>query len=100
MLGVVFTRTRLPDDEVIHQYNPFTTGYPAASGPPTPGDLGCPAVGRRLDRHRAVHARGDRPGERDARAHRGHHRHCEPRAAAYGQTEAQARSRTAACAGC
>ena len=31
-------------------------------------------MGRRLDRHRAVRARGERPGERDARAHRGHHR--------------------------
>ena len=44
MLGVVVTWTGLPDDEVINQYNPFTTGYPAASGLPGPGDPGCPAV--------------------------------------------------------
>ena len=44
VLGVVVTWTGLPDDEVINQYNPFTTGYPAASGLPTPGDPGCPAV--------------------------------------------------------
>ncbi|MGO9779306.1 MAG: hypothetical protein ACLPQY_05960 [Streptosporangiaceae bacterium] len=44
VLGVVVTWTGLPDDEVINQYNPFTTGYPAASGLPAPGDPGCPAV--------------------------------------------------------
>jgi hypothetical protein len=44
VLGVVVTWTGLPDDEVINQYNPFLTGYPAASGLPTPGDPGCPAV--------------------------------------------------------
>ena len=44
VLGVVVTWTGLPDDEVINQYNPFLTGYPAASGLPAPGDPGCPAV--------------------------------------------------------
>jgi hypothetical protein len=42
--GVVVAWTGLPDDEVINQYNPFTTSYPAASGLPAPGDPGCPAV--------------------------------------------------------
>jgi hypothetical protein len=42
--GVVVAWTGVPDDEVINQYNPFTTSYPAASGLPTPGDPGCPAV--------------------------------------------------------
>ncbi len=72
VLGVVVTWTGLPDDEVINQYNPFLTGYPAASGL-RPRRSGLPrGMGRRLDRHRAVRARG----ERDARAHRGHHRRC------------------------
>ncbi|MFI5066907.1 MAG: hypothetical protein ACHP9Z_23430 [Streptosporangiales bacterium] len=44
VLGVVVAWTGVPDDEVINQYNPFTTSYPAASGLPTPGDPGCPAV--------------------------------------------------------
>jgi hypothetical protein len=44
VLGVVIAWTGLPDDEVINQYNPFTTSYPAASGLPAPGDPGCPAV--------------------------------------------------------
>jgi hypothetical protein len=44
VLGVVCVWTGLPDEEVIHQYNPFITPYPAASGLPTPGDSGCPAV--------------------------------------------------------
>ena len=44
VLGVVCVWTGLPDEEVIHQYNPFITPYPAASGVPTPGDPGCPAV--------------------------------------------------------
>ena len=44
VLGVVVAWTGLPDDEVINQYNPFTTSYPAASGLPSPGDPGCPAV--------------------------------------------------------
>ncbi len=44
VLGVVIAWTGLPDDEIINQYNPFTTGYPAASRLPTPGDPGCPAV--------------------------------------------------------
>jgi len=42
--GVVIAWTGLPDDEVVNQYNPFTTPYPAASGLPAPGDPGCPAV--------------------------------------------------------
>ena len=44
VLGVVIAWTGVPDDEVIHQYNPFTTSYPAASGLPAAGDPGCPAV--------------------------------------------------------
>ena len=44
VLGVVCAWTGLPDNEVINQYNPFTTPYPAASGLPTPSDRGCPAV--------------------------------------------------------
>jgi hypothetical protein len=44
VLGVVIAWTGVPDDEVINQYNPFTTSYPAASGLPAPGDPGCPAV--------------------------------------------------------
>jgi hypothetical protein len=44
VLGVICVWTGLPDEEVIHQYNPFVTPYPAASGLPTPGDPGCPAV--------------------------------------------------------
>ena len=44
VLGVVVAWTGFPDDEVINQYNPFTTGYPAASGLSAPGDPGCPAV--------------------------------------------------------
>ena len=44
VLGVVVAWTGLPDDEVVNQYNPFTTSYPAASGLPSPGDPGCPAV--------------------------------------------------------
>ena len=42
--GVVIAWTGLPDGEVVNQYNPFTTSYPAASGLPSPGDAGCPAV--------------------------------------------------------
>jgi len=44
VLGVVCAWSGLPDDEVFHQYNPFTTPYPAPSGLPSPGDPGCPAV--------------------------------------------------------
>ena len=44
VLGVICVWTGLPDEEVIHQYNPFITPYPAASGVPVPGDPGCPAV--------------------------------------------------------
>ena len=42
--GVICIWTGLPDDEVVHQYNPFITPYPAPSGLPAPGDPGCPAV--------------------------------------------------------
>ncbi len=44
VLGVVCVWTGMPDDEVINQYNPFLTPYPAASGLPAAGDPGCPAV--------------------------------------------------------
>lgn len=44
VLGVICAWTGLPDEEVIHQYNPFTTAYPTASGLPAPADPGCPAV--------------------------------------------------------
>ena len=44
VLGVVVAWTGVPDDEAANQYNPFTTSYPAASGLPSPGDAGCPAV--------------------------------------------------------
>ena len=44
VLGVVCAWTGMPDDEVINQYNPFITPYPASSGLPTPSDPGCPAV--------------------------------------------------------
>ena len=42
--AVVVAYTGMPDDEVANQYNPFITPYPSASGLPTPGDNGCPAV--------------------------------------------------------
>jgi hypothetical protein len=44
VLAVVCVWTGVPDDEVVNQYNPFITPYPTASGLPTPGDPGCPAV--------------------------------------------------------
>ncbi len=44
VLGVVCAWTGMPDEEVANQYNPFITGYPSASGLPTQGDPGCPAV--------------------------------------------------------
>jgi hypothetical protein len=44
VLGVICAWTGMPHDEVINQYNPFITPYPAASGLPTPSDPGCPAV--------------------------------------------------------
>ena len=44
VLGIICVWTGLPDEEVIHQYNPFITPYPAASGLAAPGDPGCPAV--------------------------------------------------------
>ena len=39
VLGVVVAWTGLPDDEVVNQYNPFTTSYPAASGPSRPSAI-------------------------------------------------------------
>lgn len=42
--GVVCVWTGMPDEEVANQYNPFITPYPTASGKPTPGDPGCPAL--------------------------------------------------------
>jgi hypothetical protein len=73
--GVVVAWTGVPDDEVVNQYNPFTTSYPAASGLPAAGDPGCPAVlGRRLAWHRAGRTGRGRPGQRHARAHRRYHR--------------------------
>lgn len=42
--AVICAWTGFPDDEVFNQYNPFTTGYPSASGLPEPGDPGCPAL--------------------------------------------------------
>jgi hypothetical protein len=44
VLAVVCTWTGMPDDEVINQYNPFTTPYPSTSGLATPNDRGCPAL--------------------------------------------------------
>jgi len=44
VLGVVCAWTGMPDDEVINQYNPFTTPYPSTSGVATPDDAGCPAL--------------------------------------------------------
>ena len=44
VLGVVCAWTGMPDDEVINQYNPFTTPYPSSSGVATAADPGCPAV--------------------------------------------------------
>ena len=44
VLGVVCVWTGMPDDEVINQYNPFTSPYPSASGLATPDDPGCPAL--------------------------------------------------------
>lgn len=44
VLGVVCVWTGMPDDEVINQYNPFTSPYPSASGLVTPEDAGCPAL--------------------------------------------------------
>ena len=42
--AVVVIYTGMADDEIANQYNPFITPYPSASGLPTPGDNGCPAV--------------------------------------------------------
>jgi hypothetical protein len=44
VLGVVCVWTGMPDDEVVNQYNPFTTPYPSACGLATPDDPGCPAL--------------------------------------------------------
>jgi hypothetical protein len=44
VLGVVCTWTGMPDDEVVNQYNPFSTPYPSTSGLATPDDDGCPAL--------------------------------------------------------
>lgn len=44
VLGVVCAWTGMPDDEVVNQYNPFTTPYPSASGLATLDDDGCPAL--------------------------------------------------------
>ncbi|MGH3829857.1 MAG: hypothetical protein ACRDRS_05300 [Pseudonocardiaceae bacterium] len=44
VLAVVCVWTGMPDDEVINQYNPFTSPYPAPSGLATPDDAGCPAL--------------------------------------------------------
>jgi hypothetical protein len=44
VLGVVCAWTGMPDDEVINQYNPFTTPYPSTSGLATLTDAGCPAL--------------------------------------------------------
>lgn len=42
--AVVCVWTGMPDEEVANQYNPFITPYASASGLPTPGDPGCPAL--------------------------------------------------------
>ena len=44
VLAVVCVWTGMPDDEVINQYNPFTTPYPSTSGLASPDDAGCPAL--------------------------------------------------------
>jgi hypothetical protein len=44
VLGVVCVWTGMPDDEVINQYNLFTSHYPSASGLATSDDPGCPAL--------------------------------------------------------
>lgn len=44
VLAVVCAWTGMPDEEVINQYNPFTTPYPSASLAATPNDPGCPAL--------------------------------------------------------
>ena len=45
VLGVVVAWTGLPDEEVVNQYNPFTTSYPAASGLPAPAIPAAPPSG-------------------------------------------------------
>jgi hypothetical protein len=42
--AVVVAYTGMSDGMVAHQYNPFITPYPSASGRPALGDAGCPAV--------------------------------------------------------
>ena len=44
VLAVVCLWTGMPDDEVVNQYNPFTTSYPSTYDSPTPDDQGCPAL--------------------------------------------------------
>jgi hypothetical protein len=44
VLGVVCAWTGMPDDEVVNQYNPFTTPYTSPSGLATLDDDGCPAL--------------------------------------------------------
>ena len=44
VLAVVCAWSGMPDDEVINQYNPFTTPYPSTSGLASPDDAGCPAL--------------------------------------------------------
>ena len=44
VLALVCAWTGMPDEEVINQYNPFTTPYPSASLVATPDDPGCPAL--------------------------------------------------------
>jgi hypothetical protein len=44
VLAVVCVWTGMPDDEVVNQYNPFTTSYPSTYDSPTPDDQGCPAL--------------------------------------------------------
>ena len=72
VLGVVVAWTGVPDHEAANQDNPFTTSYPAASGLPSPGDPGCPAVWVTCGRERsrptsARDPRCTRPGSAPSR---------------------------------
>ena len=71
VLGVVCAWTGLPDNEVINQYNPFITPYPAASGLPAPGDPAAPRYGSAT--RPAPSCPGSPPAARRAR------RSCSPR---------------------
>jgi hypothetical protein len=42
VLDVNCAWTGMPDDEIMNEYNPFTTGYPAPSSRPTPSGPGFP----------------------------------------------------------